>query len=481
MLKTGWRIDTARLKDVDRNWHGLMAIAFMEELKRSPRLAAIFQSKLLVEIANQEPELQPVATFAQFQTELDKVWMPLQEIEDSLGVLHSKVDAIAVDVHEVKAELRKLSERLQLQDDLNSRYAADRARLLKLADEQQAKLLERQDEREKVHRRTLRNLKSTTAQLQIARAEIAKVVAERKQLVEVIEQSNRNFAAEMAAYRREILGLTTTQNPKLLAALQQYADGDRVGADPVIEGIIRAENKAIEAAAMAAANREKAANLRRVATLRLPMKDKGEKTTADLVAIWQEVQDLDPRDHWGWVELGRLYQESGRLEKAKYAAERALVEASDDRARSVSLNELGDVLVAAGDLAGARGRYEEALAVRTKLAKENPASAAAQRDLSVSYNKLGDVALQGGNRPEAAEFYRKSISIAEPLALRDQSSAAAERDVMATYLRMGLATGERAWLEKALRVLEKLEGERRILPADRKVMEGLRETLKSKE
>lgn len=141
LLKTGWQIDTARLKNVDRNWHGLMAIAFMEELKRSPRLAAIFQSKLLVEIANREPQLQPVATFAQFQTELDKVWMPLQEIEDSLGVLHLKVDAIALDVHEVKTELRKLSERLQLQDDLNSRYAADRARLLKLADEQQAKLL----------------------------------------------------------------------------------------------------------------------------------------------------------------------------------------------------------------------------------------------------------------------------------------------------------------------------------------------------
>ena len=482
LLRTGWRIDTAQITNVDRDWHGLIAIAFMEELKRSPRLAAIFQSKLLVEMANREPVLQPVASFPQFQLELDKLWLPLQEIEDSLGVLHSKVDAIAGDVGEVKADVRNLSKLIeQLRDDLNSRHAADRARDSKVANEQQAKLLAQLDQSEKLHRLAVRNLQSTTEQLQIARAEIAKVVAERKQLVERIEQGNRDFATEMAAYRREIFGLTATQNPQLLAALQQYADGDRLGADPVIEEILRAENMAIDAAAMAAANREKAAKLRRLATLRLEMKDRGEKTTADLVAIWQEVLDLDPRDHWGWVELRRLYQEAGRLDKARYAAEQALGEAADDRARSVSLNELGDVLVAAGDLAGARGRYAEALAVRTKLAKDNPASAEAQRDLGVSYTKLGDVALEGGNHAHAADFYRKSLLIMEPLVLRDKSNAAADRSIMAIYLRMGKATGERTWLEKALQVLEKLEEERRIFPADRETLEALRKTLKGQE
>jgi tetratricopeptide (TPR) repeat protein len=139
------------------------------------------------------------------------------------------------------------------------------------------------------------------------------------------------------------------------------------------------------------------------------------------------------------------------------------------------------VLVAAGDLAGARGRYEEALAVDTKLAKDNPASAEAQRDLSVSYTKLGDVALEGGNHAHAADFYRKSLLIMEPLVLRDKSNAAADRSIMAIYLRMGKATGERTWLEKALQVLEKLEEERRIFPADRETLEALRKTLKGQE
>ncbi len=137
--------------------------------------------------------------------------------------------------------------------------------------------------------------------------------------------------------------------------------------------------------------------------------------------------------------------------------------------------------MAAGDLAGARRRHEEALAVHTKLAKDNPASAAAQRDLSVSCTKLGDLSLQGGNHAQAADFYRKSILSMESLVLRDKSSAAADRSIMAIYLTMGTATGERTWLEKALQVEEKLEEERRMFPADRKTLETLRKTLKGQE
>lgn len=109
LLRTGWQIDTKRIKNVDRDWHGLIAIAFMEELKRSTSLSELFQSKVLVEMANREPELEPIASFAGFQAALDKVLLPLQEIEDSLGVLHSKVDAIVLGVGEVKAELQKIS------------------------------------------------------------------------------------------------------------------------------------------------------------------------------------------------------------------------------------------------------------------------------------------------------------------------------------------------------------------------------------
>jgi len=48
------------------------------------------------------------------------------------------------------------------------------------------------------------------------------------------------------------------------------------------------------------------------------------------------------------------------------------------------MNKLGDVLVKAGDLAGAKARFEACLGVSEKLAAQNPGSAEAQRDVWVS-------------------------------------------------------------------------------------------------
>ena len=109
LLGTGWRIDTEQFKNVDRNWHSLIAIAFMEQLKSNSRLAAIFQSKILAGLAEGEPGLQAVATFEGFQWEVEKVLVPLQRIEGSLASLHGKVDRMAAGVEEVKGELGRLT------------------------------------------------------------------------------------------------------------------------------------------------------------------------------------------------------------------------------------------------------------------------------------------------------------------------------------------------------------------------------------
>ncbi len=45
----------------------------------------------------------------------------------------------------------------------------------------------------------------------------------------------------------------------------------------------------------------------------------------------------------------------------------------------------------AGDLEGAKARFEGSLKVSERLAEKNPGSAAAQRDLMVSYAKLGEI------------------------------------------------------------------------------------------
>ena len=55
---------------------------------------------------------------------------------------------------------------------------------------------------------------------------------------------------------------------------------------------------------------------------------------------------------------------------------------------SVSLNKFGDVLVEQGDLGGARGRYQESLEMRKRLAAANPSSATLQRDVLISMVRL---------------------------------------------------------------------------------------------
>ena len=75
--------------------------------------------------------------------------------------------------------------------------------------------------------------------------------------------------------------------------------------------------------------------------------------------------------------------------------------AEKQRDLSVSFNNLGNVSVAAGDLAAARAYYEQGLALRRTLADADPASAEMQRDLGVSHIKLFDIENKLGNRPAA--------------------------------------------------------------------------------
>lgn len=60
-------------------------------------------------------------------------------------------------------------------------------------------------------------------------------------------------------------------------------------------------------------------------------------------------------------------------------------------------NAVGDVRQTQGDLRGALVSYGASLAAIESLAKSNPANAGWQRDLSVTLNRLGDVQLAQGD------------------------------------------------------------------------------------
>lgn len=95
-----------------------------------------------------------------------------------------------------------------------------------------------------------------------------------------------------------------------------------------------------------------------------------------------------------------------RLDPAGTVVSPARSPASDERTRSIVLNELGDVAVAAGDLPG----YEEGLVIAGKLAKANPISAEAQRDPSIDLERLGNVAIAAGDLSAPRHATRRAWS-----------------------------------------------------------------------
>jgi len=416
LLQTGWTIDTEHAKNVSRNWFDLVGLGFVELLKTDTRLSTVFQSKLLAEIAAKEPAVAPIASFDEFKGSLDRLFAPLERIEDSLKILHRKLENIQQDVREVKS----------LVEQLVSQRAVDIVRERSLASARENEILSRLTERE-AELRLVRDDLSLSQKKHVAVLEqLSQVLAEKAELVEKIAQRDRSFEVELAEFRSAMTSLAESKDPRIRGALERFAAGDRVGAFPVIADIVQAENRA---AARALGVRQ-AFRVREVAALAMMMKDRGEKSTVEVAALWEEAQGLDDQYHWGWVELTRLYMDLGNLDEARGAAERALAHSSDARSRSVGLDELGDVLVAGGELVEARKRYEEGLEIAKKLALGNPGSAAAQRDIVVSCWKLGDL------------------------------------------------TGEKGYWQRALEIFERLYSEGRLAPVDEKFLPILRERAK---
>ena len=279
------------------------------------------------------------------------------------------------------AENRALVQRLVLD------RAAAVASVQRIADEREEQLFDELAAKDRSLRAELRTRKA-------AQAELGEVTVERQRLVDAIAGRERQFAAEIEEYRRQVAAIADSPDPRKLAALKLYAEGDRAGGYDALVAL----QEAAEKAAKKAVDKKSAADLREIGALAQDRKDRGEMGTAKVIEIYEKAQDRDPDYVWGWIELRRLYQEAGRLPDAHRAAEQALAHAQNARDQSVTENELGEVLVASGDLEGARARFERALKIAERLAAADPSSADARRDLSVSMERLGSVAVAAGNR-----------------------------------------------------------------------------------
>ncbi|MGB7991894.1 MAG: hypothetical protein WCF44_21020, partial [Candidatus Methylophosphatis roskildensis] len=222
------------------------------------------------------------------------------------------------------------------------------------------------DQKLREQRKQIENLRTrvrageTKLQTALAEAQEAFVAA--------LSARDRAYAEEIAIFRRSVQDIAAS--PEGAAALARFNAGDEIGALAVLDELRQAR----DAARKKVAAIESAAAGRRIAMLALEARQHGKLGTADVIARFEEVTGLDPKVHRDWIELGRLYQDAGRLADASRAVQAAADTAVDDRDRAVASAALGDVLEAQGDGAGALAAFRTSLAIREALAARDPAN-----------------------------------------------------------------------------------------------------------
>jgi tetratricopeptide (TPR) repeat protein len=252
---------------------------------------------------------------------------------------------------------------------------AEVAAALYAASATQAAAQRASDAKIRAQRREIERLRAQVragdAQLQVA------LTAAEERYVAALAARDRAYAQEIAVFRAAVEDIAAT--PEGAAALGRFNAGDEIGALAILDDLRAAR----DAARQKRANIESAAEGRRIATLALEARAKSKLTTAQVIARFEEVIQLDPGVHWDWVELGRLYRDAGNLPDALRAAHMAADTAANVRDRSVALGEQANVQVAQGDLPAAldsyraslrigTGRYHHVGALQTPLAHDDP-------------------------------------------------------------------------------------------------------------
>lgn len=423
---------------------------------------------------------------------------------------------------------------------LADRLVADRAQALaaqqKRADERQQVLFSELARRDRTLRDAQRREADALSQLQQVRAEqpaldrtrkelasaterLAANTQERLRLAGEIELRDRNYQVELAEYRRVITGAVATPNPQRLAALQRFADGERAQAFEALEEIDLIARETRRKVAQRVADLESAKETRERAALVMQMRDRGEKDTRAVRAIWAEALELDPDDFGSWRQLWAAEMATGDLSAAKRAADRALATATSDFERADALYMRAEMQQVVGDLRGAVQTHDELRKLYLRAMDEKPESAAgavneimhavrsgallkqeagelilamrdfetlvslARRVAEANPGSAGsnhawrmvqtDLLLLGSTKETAGDFkgaqqtFDQSLEIARRLAAANPGSAAAQRQVLNSLLAVGRARSESGDPAGALAGLsEGVQIARRLAAAD---------------
>ncbi len=271
------------------------------------------------------------------------------------------------------------------------------------------------------------------AQAAAARRDLATARDELAALAETTARRDGEWAAERSAYRSEMEGMVAEATPEKLAALEKFADGDRVGAWPVLRELTEASVRA----RMAAAGARAAVEMRQLAGQRGIMRANGEATSSDVLAIWEESARLDPEHHWTQIEIARLKIELGDLEGADQAVTAARRINGNGRELALVADLTGEIRTLRTDFDGAYAIYEAALALWRELAAAEPDDRTAKRDVMLGLFQLSDAAWFIDNDEVSLRSAQEALDIARALVGGEPESAKAKSDLALALDRLG--------------------------------------------
>jgi tetratricopeptide (TPR) repeat protein len=285
---------------------------------------------------------------------------------------------------------------------LEAQYAAVLIKDRKLADDRETRLLGAAETRLIKARAELSAVKrASVAELTAARADYARLAAG-------IVQRDAAAQAEIEAYRAEAEQRVAQATPDELTALQQFADGDRLVAEPVLMAIREARKRAtLKAAAMRIARDERA-----TADEHDVMWEHGEATMLEVMKLYEAAAEDDPDDwktNWEIGELSRMQYDYGH---AAAAFARAAAVARTDREREAASRLLGAAQRNQGNLSDADKNLRLALDLSLKLAAAEPKSVAAVNDLVLCYLDLGELRAAQGDTKGAMASFKSALAAA---------------------------------------------------------------------
>ena len=222
------------------------------------------------------------------------------------------------------------------------------------------------------------------------------------------------------------------------------------------------------------------------------------KAYQDSLLIRNKLVELDPKQaEWqhglsvSYINVGDLYKATGDTPAALKAYQdslsivQKLVELDPKQAEwqrdlSVSYNKVGDLYKANGDTPAALKAYQDSLSIRNKLVELDPKQAEWQRNLSVSYEKLGNMYKATGDTPAALKAYQDSLTIRNKLVELDPKQVEWQNDLVVSYYKLAQVQPDKRkeLLSEALKVLQRLKDENRLIPSEQWKIDDLKNELK---